>query len=413
MRKELLARILLMAVITLAFPIEQPAQAKFQAESINEDFPTGFSLHNSKFEYGDEKISILKAETGKWVKNSKGWWYKNLDSSYPKSKWQKIGNNWYYFNRSGYMETGWTKVSGRWYYMNSSGAMQTGWAKVSGKWYYMNSSGVMQTGWVKSSGKWYHLNSNGTMNVNKWLGGKYYVGSDGAMYVNTITPDGYRVDSNGAWIPGSNSDSPINKPKKEYLPEGAYLKESKYSEHIYNYNKKLPDGGSISEVRLSSPDKIVYVLGKDSKGVSYIALYSSSELDIKYMRPRPEISSDAFNFIYNIAGDFAVAYSWQDIYKMVQINILYGDTIQFYASNTNSKTLGEELDALNNINESKFKFKYINGERILYSFDSFEANDKFEWIIISDSCENRVCTNNIDRIKLDKEKDFTIIYQSR
>lgn len=162
------------------------------------------------------------AQTAKWMKGSKGWWYRYSNGSYAKglkkignvtyyfdsngwmkTGWQKISGSWYYFNGSGVMKTGWQKigksrylmasngkmltgwrtVSGKKYYLGSDGAMRTGWLKSGGAWYYLASSGAMAKGWTKTGGKWYYMNSKGKM-LTGWqtLGGKkYYLGSDGAM----------------------------------------------------------------------------------------------------------------------------------------------------------------------------------------------------------------------------------------
>ncbi len=91
-----------------------------------------------------EDLSV-RVVSGKWIKDSKGWWYRHNDGSYTTNDWEYIAGEWYYFNKQGYMQTGWISVGGKWYYLNSSGAMQTGWVSVGGKWYYLNSSGAMQT----------------------------------------------------------------------------------------------------------------------------------------------------------------------------------------------------------------------------------------------------------------------------
>lgn len=87
----------------------------------------------------------VRVVSGKWIKDSMGWWYRHSDGSYTTNDWEYIAGEWYYFNKQGYMQTGWISVGGKWYYLNSSGAMQTGWVSVGGKWYYLNSSGAMQT----------------------------------------------------------------------------------------------------------------------------------------------------------------------------------------------------------------------------------------------------------------------------
>ena len=88
--------------------------------------------------------SAASADTmaGVWIRDGKGWWYRNPDGSYTVNNWQLIENQRYFFGETGYMKTGWILWNGQW----------------------------------------------------------YYCGSDGAMLANTTTPDGYYVGSDGAWI---------------------------------------------------------------------------------------------------------------------------------------------------------------------------------------------------------------------
>ena len=81
--------------------------------------------------------------SGSWVQDNVGWWFRFSNGNYPVNSWQYINGYWYHFNQYGYMSVGWV-----------------------------------------------HWNS-------KW----YYCGSSGAMYVNGRTPDGYYVGGDGAWIP--------------------------------------------------------------------------------------------------------------------------------------------------------------------------------------------------------------------
>lgn len=74
-----------------------------------------------------------------WRQNDIGWWYRQVDGTYPSDSWKNINKKWYYFNDNGYM---------------------------------------VEDSWVEN----------------------YYLGSDGAMLVNTITPDGHYVLDNGERI---------------------------------------------------------------------------------------------------------------------------------------------------------------------------------------------------------------------
>ena len=113
-------------------------------------------------------VTPIKVEMG-WVKDSKGWWYRNADGSWPMSKWLHL-DAWYYFDGSGYAVTCWRKINGYWYYFGSDCRMQTGWVKDKGKWYYLHPS---------KSGTW----PEGSM-----------------VYGKTITIDGksYTFDMSGA-----------------------------------------------------------------------------------------------------------------------------------------------------------------------------------------------------------------------
>lgn len=107
--------------------------------------------------------------TGSWVQDSKGWWYKNTDNSYPKNEWKEIDSKWYVFNAEGYMITGW-------YHSNSH-------------WYFLDQSGKLLTGWIETNGNRYYLEPAGKDTKPK-----------GAMYVDEMTADGYKLGTDGAWI---------------------------------------------------------------------------------------------------------------------------------------------------------------------------------------------------------------------
>lgn len=58
----------------------------------------------------------------RWI-NDGQWWYRYGDGSYPKEKFDVIGDNVYYFDKNGYMVTGWNCIDKKWYYFNDSGIM--------------------------------------------------------------------------------------------------------------------------------------------------------------------------------------------------------------------------------------------------------------------------------------------------
>ena len=117
-------------------------------------------------------------ESGEWIQDTVGWWYKNQDGTYPKSCWQQLSYNgtteWYHFDEKGYMQTGWfTDTDGSIYYLHAIGD---------------GTRGRMVTGWNLIDGNWYYFNTVSD-------------GTRGALFINRETPDGYRVDVRGAWIP--------------------------------------------------------------------------------------------------------------------------------------------------------------------------------------------------------------------
>ena len=68
-----------------------------------------------------------------WVKDDKGWWYRQDDGSYLKSQWAVINHHWYYFGGDGYMLAGWQMLNGQWYYLEESGDYQGAcWHEVPG-----------------------------------------------------------------------------------------------------------------------------------------------------------------------------------------------------------------------------------------------------------------------------------------
>ena len=120
------------------------------------------------------------AASGDWRKDSIGWWYRNSDGSYPKSKWERISDKWYYFDGRGYI------IHSKWEYIN-------------GHWYYFNTSGHMtENTWKMIGDKWYYFDTKGHMLHDQWVG-DYYVGQNGDMLKNAVTPDNYVVGSDGKW----------------------------------------------------------------------------------------------------------------------------------------------------------------------------------------------------------------------
>ena len=115
-------------------------------------------------------------KTGNWVHDSKGWWFKYQDATWPKSEWVELEWNgvksWYYFGADGYMKTGWFKDGGKWYYLHP---------------YADGTCGYMYIGWREIGGKWYYFRTTAG-------------GPKGSLVVDGTTPDGYKVNANGEWV---------------------------------------------------------------------------------------------------------------------------------------------------------------------------------------------------------------------
>ena len=59
-------------------------------------------------------------QTGGWVQDSTGWWWRNADGSYPMNTWKEIDGKQYYFGSDGYMLSNTTTPDG--YYVGADGA---------------------------------------------------------------------------------------------------------------------------------------------------------------------------------------------------------------------------------------------------------------------------------------------------
>ena len=103
-------------------------------------------------------------DSGAWMRDSVGWWWRRSDGTYPSAQWVRIGGSRYYFNASGYMATGWLRDSGNWFFLAPSGALTGGWVRDGGEWYYLDpATGVMRTGMTGVDGTWYYLGDSGAM----------------------------------------------------------------------------------------------------------------------------------------------------------------------------------------------------------------------------------------------------------
>ena len=167
-----------------------------------------YALHSTMLSVGSSPAPQPQPQpqAGEWKQDSRGWWYRNADGSYPKEQAVTIGGTVYRFDASGYMRTGWVKDGGSWYYHADSGAQASGWTLVGGSWYYLDpSNGAMVTGWTQVGSAWYYLNAAGDM-ATAWLkdGGSWYYldPSSGAMATGWLQISGtwYHFSNGGQWI---------------------------------------------------------------------------------------------------------------------------------------------------------------------------------------------------------------------
>ena len=157
-----------------------------------------------------------------WVKNSKGWWYRYKDGSWPADckvelPWSQ-GKSVFCFNKEGYMVTGWQYIDGKWYYFDkTNGDMVTGWVYDNGCWYFLDyKTGVMLKGWHKlphgpnNVEDWYLLNKSGEM-LSGWQWttkdgktGWYYLDPNNGMRTGWIYDDGewYCLGDDGRMLTG-------------------------------------------------------------------------------------------------------------------------------------------------------------------------------------------------------------------
>ena len=143
---------------------------------------------------------------GKWMSDSRGWWYRYSDGSYPVGERVTIGGQVYRFGADGYMRVGWVSEQGSWFFHGGSGAEVSGWVKDGGSWYYLTpGSGAMATGWVKDGGSWYYLTPGSGAMATGWVkdGGSWYYLTPGSGAMAT----GW-VQDRGSWYyltPGSGA----------------------------------------------------------------------------------------------------------------------------------------------------------------------------------------------------------------
>lgn len=183
----------------------------------------------NKFPFNDLVAGRMNNPYSGWVKDEKGWWYRNANGSYPKSCWLKL-DAWYYFDEQGYALSGrWIRYKNKWYYLKSDCRMATGWQKVDGRWYYLKQdTGEMLTGWQEVGGNWYYLSKSsddlpeGAMATGEMKDGNhmYYLQDSGAMLKGWIK-------RKGSWYyyNEDNNCQPIGSMMRNHWQGGYYLKD--------------------------------------------------------------------------------------------------------------------------------------------------------------------------------------------
>ncbi|MCR5213122.1 MAG: L,D-transpeptidase family protein, partial [Eubacterium sp.] len=133
----------------------------------------------------EESQADNKKTQGKWIEETRGWWYDNGDGTYAKSEYIDgywlDANGWYdpaWYGNWNKNNKGWWFESGSWYPKNS-------WLKVNKNWYYFDENGYMKSSeWVKSSGNWYYMTESGAMAYNTTVD-NYKIGADGVRIDET------------------------------------------------------------------------------------------------------------------------------------------------------------------------------------------------------------------------------------
>lgn len=141
-----------------------------------------------------------------WIEDHNGWWYCNIDGSYPKNEWELIEGKWYWFDYYGYRVEGWLKQGNTWYYLKpDTGVMTTGWATIDEEKYFFVSNGSMQTGWQLMEDNWMYFHPvKGRLETSMWISGRHYVDVDGIMVTYCYIYDSekgnyYWVNSDGLY----------------------------------------------------------------------------------------------------------------------------------------------------------------------------------------------------------------------
>lgn len=92
----------------------------FKVKAVDARNNTGDWEESSYMDVTDRDLARFD---GEWMRDDRGWWFKNPDGSYPKNRWEYIRSKWYFFDEDGYMKTGWINWNHKLYYCDDTGAM--------------------------------------------------------------------------------------------------------------------------------------------------------------------------------------------------------------------------------------------------------------------------------------------------
>lgn len=157
-------------------------------------------------QYFIKRISELMNTQDKWVKDTKGWWYRYTDGSFPKEQWLKLAGEWYYFDSYGYaIQNAWRWIKGVCYHFNDSCKMSRGFIKDGVDWYYLNKTagakpeGAMLTGWINEGGTWYFMRKQ---NDGKPLGSMVTGFFEDGGYTYYCRPEKDGANAEGSMVKG-------------------------------------------------------------------------------------------------------------------------------------------------------------------------------------------------------------------
>ena len=70
--------------------------------------------------------SLIRTVGGRWQKDSRGWWYRFTDGSYPRAEWLRLDGQWYRFDEQGYAVKGFHVIDGHPYYFAETSKTEAG-----------------------------------------------------------------------------------------------------------------------------------------------------------------------------------------------------------------------------------------------------------------------------------------------